>query len=114
MCWGCSRGAQSSARRHSDWPMRWRLLQGRARDARRVETTFRKVEQSRAGAAAVSAGLLCQAFSVVLARSGRVAVVSILKSLAVDHGKTGDVFRIAWNGGPSHGGRLRKGGITVT
>jgi len=35
-------------------------------------------------------------------------------AVAVDHGKTGDVFRIAWNGGPSHGGRVRKGGITVT
>jgi hypothetical protein len=35
-------------------------------------------------------------------------------AVAVDHGKKGDVFRIAWNGGPSHGGRLRSGGITVT
>lgn len=35
-------------------------------------------------------------------------------AVAVDHGKKGDVFRIAWNGGPSHGGVVRRGGITVT
>lgn len=35
-------------------------------------------------------------------------------AVPVDHGIKGDVFRIAWNGGPTHGGRLRKGGVTVT
>lgn len=35
-------------------------------------------------------------------------------AVAVDHGKRGDVFRIAWGGGPSHGGRVRKGWITIT
>jgi hypothetical protein len=32
---------------------------------------------------------------------------------AVDHGARGDVFRIAWGGGRSHGGVLLKGGLTV-
>jgi hypothetical protein len=31
---------------------------------------------------------------------------------AVDHGRRGDVFRIAW-GGRTHGGVLLKGGLTV-
>jgi hypothetical protein len=32
---------------------------------------------------------------------------------AVDRGKRGDVFRIAWGGGRSHGGVLLSGGLTV-
>jgi hypothetical protein len=35
-------------------------------------------------------------------------------AVAVDHGKRGDVFRIDWNGGPSHGGVVHKGGVAVT
>ena len=34
-------------------------------------------------------------------------------ALAVDHGPRGDVFRIAWSGGRSHGGVLLSGGLAV-
>jgi hypothetical protein len=34
-------------------------------------------------------------------------------AVAVDRGKRGDILRIAWNGGPSRGGVLLKGGVTV-
>jgi hypothetical protein len=35
-------------------------------------------------------------------------------AVAVDHGRRGDVLKLAWNGGPSRGGVLRAGGLTVT
>src|SRR5205823_6200571 len=35
-------------------------------------------------------------------------------AVAVDHGPRGDVLKVAWNGGPSRGGVLRSGGLTVT
>jgi hypothetical protein len=38
--------------------------------------------------------------------------VSFIAS-AVDHGKRGDVFRIAWAGGRSHGGVLIEGGLMI-
>jgi hypothetical protein len=34
-------------------------------------------------------------------------------AVAVDHGRRGDVFRIAWGGGRTHGGALLSGGLTV-
>jgi len=34
--------------------------------------------------------------------------------IAVDRGARGDVLKVAWNGGPTHGGTLRAGGLTVT
>jgi hypothetical protein len=34
-------------------------------------------------------------------------------ALAIDHGTRGDVFRIAWSGGSSHGGVLLSGGLAV-
>lgn len=34
-------------------------------------------------------------------------------AVAVDHGTHGDVFRVAWGGGPSHGGVVARGGLTV-
>jgi hypothetical protein len=44
-----------------------------------------------------------------LVNGRRVAFVAT----AIDHGKRGDVFRIAWGGGRSHGGVLLSGGLTV-
>ena len=35
-------------------------------------------------------------------------------AVAVDHGRHGDVLKLAWAGGPSRGGVLRAGGLTVT
>jgi hypothetical protein len=35
-------------------------------------------------------------------------------AVAVDHGARGDVLKVAWAGGPSRGGRLKSGGLTVT
>jgi hypothetical protein len=34
-------------------------------------------------------------------------------AVAIDHGARGDVFRIAWGGGPTRGGVLLSGGLTV-
>jgi hypothetical protein len=34
-------------------------------------------------------------------------------AVAVDHGATGDVFRIAWRHGAAHGGLVRRGFVTI-
>ena len=46
---------------------------------------------------------------IALVNGKRVRFAAVL----VDHGRRGDVLKVAWNGGPSRGGVLIKGGVTV-